>query len=486
MTAINTTQAPNTTFAPEAKQPVLPADAEIEKIFNSEVPDFLPTDEELASIPEVERNVQNPNDLEQELLQDSEQSKLELESKNEALAKEGDKSSNDWFAKIAKNHPLVAKFVDRFGLISNGFAFVFHGLSSVAPYLEKTFSKAASDKINDFTIAFARYVVPLNFVKNGINAMRKNNLIEGLIRWSLPAFLATVPFFNFVLPYGLHSGASIIYDAAQKVLTARGKETFDSFGDNVKSIFGATGEVIKSFKHGMGMNQWMVISGLSMLIGSVGGYVFAKDERSSLSAKAFMWFRTFGGGFGDLLFMLERPENLMKVKDGWKDFKTACKINGSKKLVGVFAGIASLLSPFLRFVKNEKPANVIGHVMEACNNFAYTLWGYACEKKDLEIKDVKKANKTITSLLKTAVGDVDSGSFMSKMFNKLMDFLDKDSNNMLVDKVLAKQEGSTYEASSPIPSLDAARKAREAAMREKSEMMAQYAADQSSDLQQAA
>lgn len=304
-----------------------------------------------------------------------------------------------FFERLTASNPSLKKFFDNFGLITNSIAAVFHTVASAAPFL-KSISKPLAEKIDNFAVQFARYIVPLNFIKNGIEALENNNIVESVIRFSLPTMLMSkmLPFVNFMVAYGLHSGLSIFYQEAIDGLKAKSKDgqvKFKNFSENVNMVFGELKNVCKNITKASMKSQGYMLSGILMLIGSVGGLLFARNDRDTFFAKLFgVLFRNLGGAVGDLVLIAHHPDGIGKnmtwgemmgtiKKDGllkfiggyFSNFTKAWKKSPDAKMIGGFAGVASLLGPVLRYVKDDRVGNIVGHIIEAFNNFAYTIWG---------------------------------------------------------------------------------------------------------------
>jgi len=157
---------------------------------------------------------------------------------------------------------------------------------------------------------------------------------------------------------------------------------------------------------------------LLIIVGTgIGGLVFARNDRDSFFAKFFgVYFRNLGGALADFFLVGAhadgvgrhkqlgeiikefKEQGFSKVFKGFrKNFAKSWTKDSDTKLIGMFAGVASLLGPVLRYVKDDNIGNILGHVIEAFNNFGYTIWGNLNERQRK-----KKEEELATAKTKTA------------------------------------------------------------------------------------
>lgn len=296
-----------------------------------------------------------------------------------------------------KKNPIINflnKYGSHIGMTTNAFSSAFHTIA-IATQAIPLLPKKITSKINKFVQEFARYVGPLNSLLMGIVALDGKRIIEAGIRISLPLLLTIVPFYNFTIPFGLHSGLNFFHDAIMENLSKKngGKTAnFSSFADNAKQVLGETKNIFKRlfnlgslkelFNFKLGKEKQQAFACTAMALSSLATMFTARTERNTPSAIAWGGTRNLAGAWGDLLLMFGQkktldPNSKSDFVSGIKEFAKTFKHEKTKlnSWAGVFMGVGSILGVVHRaFVKSDWLANIIVHVQMLADNIGMTCW----------------------------------------------------------------------------------------------------------------
>lgn len=328
----------------------------------------------------------------------------EHDSNEETVNKQETKQGED-------GKDAFSKAGEKVGIYSNVAAGALHTLAIATQVIDKLniplIPKDLTGKINKFTQEFSRYVVPFNYLLNGISALKGNRLLEGLIRFSIPGLLLTVPFFNFTIPYGISSGFNFFHEAVLKNLKDKnGHLSFKDWKDNTKQVWDESKNIFKALFSGESIKELLsfklskqkqqAFGSLSIALSAAASLLTARTERNSFAAKLWGGLRNGLGGYCDLILAFGKDD----VKPGEKEFVGSIKelkehynnkATRKNVIAGGFMGVASALGVFHRlFVKSEWLANIIVHLQMLLDNIGFTAWG-------LKSNDITNEEKQNTS-----------------------------------------------------------------------------------------
>jgi|GEM_PF-3075504 len=271
----------------------------------------------------------------------------------------------DYFHKPTKTFNKVRSFftlgLNIIGVAMNFAAVIVKGIPAIGPKI-----KDWLDKKSEW---FSRYVVPVSFAWNSVEAAVSNRFIESLARL-IPAVLFWIlPFYNFNMATGMFSGINYllhIIDAKHN-----GKTPADSPLENTKATFKKLGEIISDLAQGKlsTMDKLDLAAVLGMLGGSAGGLAFAGKDRDSWPARIFGFLRNLAGLTGDARFVAN--------DDIHKRFAGGAMI---------FASIANI---FMRWVGDDA-ARILNHLSIALDDFGLCWWANE-SKRRVDAENLVKA-----------------------------------------------------------------------------------------------
>jgi hypothetical protein len=286
------------------------------------------------------------------------------EEKNEKL----DAKKEDLWKKIEKHYPMFL----------NNTAAGLHTLAASSlflPFVPKSISKG----LDNFTVLFSKYVLPIYFAHMGKKNIDDKKALEGLTRLApaLTLWFSKIPFFNFDFAYGLFAGPKMALVAAENHM----KKTsgFTSVEENTKHVWEGLKESFKNIrrfkKDRLFFEDLLSLSGsLMMSIGTGFGMLTSFMKRDTPLAKLFGVFRNFGGILGDATLI------------GFKD--------GKHRQAGWSFVLASVLGIVQRWVLNDDVAQIFTHTKDALNTLAFTLWNMGdAEKAQMDFKTSSLSSK---------------------------------------------------------------------------------------------
>ncbi len=239
------------------------------------------------------------------------------------------------------------------GVALNFGAVIVKGIPAVGPKV-----KDWLDKKSEW---FSRYVVPISFAWNGLEACAGNRFIEAAARLVPAALFWMLPFYNFNMATGISSGVNYLLHLIDEEY--KGKTPDDSPLGNAKATFNKLGEMISR----IASKKWTltgILDGftvLGMLGGSTGGLAFANKVRDSWPARLFGLVRNAAGFTGD--------GRLVQGSDLHKRF------------AGSLMMVASVLNIFMRWVGDDT-ARILNHLSIALDDFGLTYWASDSKRKN--------------------------------------------------------------------------------------------------------
>lgn len=270
--------------------------------------------------------------------------------------------------------PGFQLFRDNFTLALNTVGILFN-LTAVFSTNQKIFPKEVAKFIDAKSEWFIRYIIPLSFGWNALEAFVGGRLIEAASR-SIPAALFPIlPFYNFNLATGISSGLNYMLELIQN--RHKGQHPGKNMLENSKAVIKTSIELFKdifSFKADKESIQQQ-FSLLSLLIGSIGGFAFARNERDSFLARFFGNFRNIGGMVADWDLIFNNDPDLSRRRD--------------KTIVGGSCIAASILNTIMRWVSPEL-ARSLNHIANASDDWGLTYWAQSSKR----INDAMKQKAT--------------------------------------------------------------------------------------------
>ena len=270
---------------------------------------------------------------------------------------------NGWrkFREYFKNSPRPFKlFRDSFtmglnvlGVLMNFGAVIAKGIPAVGPKITEWLDKKSE--------WFSRYVVPLSFAWNSIEATAGNRFIEAAARLVPAVLFWVLPFYNFNMATGIASGINFLLHLIDD--RYNGKTPDASPLQNIKATFNKLGEMISDFASGRFRKgeKWDIFAVLGMLLGSAGGLVFAGKQRDSWAARIFGFVRNLAGLTGDARFVIGNDVH--------------------KRVAGASMIFASIANIFMRWVGDDA-ARILNHLAVALDDFGLTYWAHESKRRN--------------------------------------------------------------------------------------------------------
>lgn len=283
------------------------------------------------------------------------------------------RSTKNIEAQVKQNkneNPLFDKLRDYFSPTVNGIAIIGNALAGIG-LVTKSFSPKVTNFLDQKSEWFSKFVVPLSFASNGLEALAGKRLIEASLRFIPAISFWALPMFNFTYPMGLFSGSNTILSMIHKRLGD--KLPNNDFNKNTKAIVKTAKDVFKDFTHGKTNKEEtnFIISSLTVLTGSIGGMLFGAQDRDTPLAKAMGSIRSIAGVAVDIGLFL--------------------KNNVHEKVVGLSCGTASLCNLALRWIPDENIAKAVNHIALAADDFGQTYWAQESRRRNkVDSKELKK------------------------------------------------------------------------------------------------
>lgn len=280
-------------------------------------------------------------------------------------------SNNSWenFRKLFsdKGPPGFKYFRNYFTLGLNTMGIIFNFLAVITGN-SNLVSKKISEKIDKGSEWFSRYIIPLSFGWNGVEALVGNRAVEAVARMIPAVSFLFLPFYNLNIATGVSSGLQYLFELVRDRHGGKHPATH-SIKENAKQTIQTSLAVLKDI---FTFNQThedfkKQISAAFLLLGSFGGLAFASKERDSLLARFFGNMRNIGGLVADWKLI-------------FNDVKNNIRRAFDLRLVGSLCSTASIMNIIMRWV-NPELARTLNHISIAIDDFGLTYWAQ-CSKRD--------------------------------------------------------------------------------------------------------
>jgi hypothetical protein len=247
------------------------------------------------------------------------------------------------------------------GIIMN-FAAVISGNSSIV-------SKKLSENLDKSSEWFSKYVIPLSFGWNGIEAAVGNRGLEALSRFIPAVSFIFLPFYNLNIATGLSSGLQYLFELVRDRHGGKPPSSHD-IKENAKETLKTSIAVIKDIITGNRTHEDLSkqIGAGFLLLGGLGGLIFASRERDSSFARFFGNMRNIGGLVADWKLI-------------FNDVKNNARRAFDLRFVGSLCSTASILNIIMRWVNPEELSRSLTHIAIAIDDFGLTYWAQ-CSKRD--------------------------------------------------------------------------------------------------------
>jgi len=279
--------------------------------------------------------------------------------------------TNSWenFRKLFtdKGPPGFQAFRNYFTLSLNSVGIIFNFLAVITSN-SNLVSKKISEKIDKGSEWFSRYIIPLSFGWNGVEALVGNRAVEAVARIIPAVSFLFLPFYNLNIATGVSSGLQYLFELVRDRHGGKNPATH-SIKENAKQTIQTSLAVLKDI---FTFNQThedfkKQISTAFMLIGSFGGLAFASKDRDSLLARFFGNMRNIGGIVADWKLI-------------FNDVKNNIRRAFDLRLVGSLCSTASIMNIIKRWV-NPELSRTLNHISIAIDDFGLTYWAQ-CSKLD--------------------------------------------------------------------------------------------------------
>ena len=251
-------------------------------------------------------------------------------------------------------------FRDKFSIYLNSFGIAFNALGVVG-LTNKVFPEKVGKFLDKKSEWYSRYVVPLSFLWSGVEALMGNRPFETGLRFIPAISFWALPFYNFSIATGISSGFNTLLGLVNQ--RHGGKQPNKTMAENTQVVFKTFADLFYDAMTGKGSREELknVIASSFMLGGSLGGLLFATQDRNTIAAKFWGNLRNLGGLITDvsLAFSSYKPD----------------------RVVGATCGTASLLNIFMRWVP-EDIARMINHVAIALDDFGLTYWAHESKRQN--------------------------------------------------------------------------------------------------------
>ncbi len=214
---------------------------------------------------------------------------------------------------------------------------------------------------------FSRYVIPVSFSWNALEAIVGHRVPEAISR-ILPglAFLV-LPFHNFNFATGISSTLGFLFEQVNERHGGKppgNGDIWKNFSETMKSSV----EIFKDIFRGNQTheNSFDQLGLMGMGLGTLGGLIFASQDRDTIAAKVFGILRNLGGLGSDIKFMTSPSKDPARARD--------------LKIVGSVCGGASVLNILMRWTGSEEIARILNHLAIALDDFGLTYWASRSKK----------------------------------------------------------------------------------------------------------
>lgn len=246
----------------------------------------------------------------------------------------------------------------------------------------KMMSKELSQKLDKGSEWFSKYVIPLSFGWNGIEAAVGNRGLEAFARIVPAIAFFFLPFHNLNIATGVSSGLQYLFELVRDRHGGKNPATHNIL-ENAKETLKTSFSIFKDILTFNRTHEDLPkqISASFLLMGSIGGLIFSPTERDSYLARFFGNMRNIGGLVADWkLIFNDVKNNLRRAFD--------------LRLVGSLCSTASILNIIMRWV-NPELSRSLNHIAIAIDDFGLTYWAQ-CSKRDNDEQFKQKTPKLKT------------------------------------------------------------------------------------------
>lgn len=264
-----------------------------------------------------------------------------------------------WFQLLRSNTTMTLNF---FGI----------ALNSLAVIGKAFLPEKAYNFIDEKSEWFSKYIIPISFSWNSVEALVGHRLPEAISRIVPALSFWALPFYNFNLATGVSSALNYIFEHVKERHGGRNPGN-GSMVENAKQVFSTSIDVIKDIVIGKRDKEdiFKQLGTLGLFFGSFGGMIFTRKQRDSLWARVFGNMRNIGGLIADYKLIFNDAKDPTQAK--------------YQREVGAFASIASILNIFMRWV-NPELARMFNHISIAADDYALTRWAQVSkEDNDREL-----------------------------------------------------------------------------------------------------
>lgn len=220
---------------------------------------------------------------------------------------------------------------------------------------------------------FSKYVIPVSFAWNGIEALVGHRIPEALSRLIPAVSFWALPFYNFNLATGLSSGLNYVFEHVKERNGGKNPGAGDLV-ENLKKTFSDSIDILSDIVKGKRDKEdiYKQLATVGLLGGSLGGMLFTRHSRDSFWARIFGNMRNLGGLFADYKLIFNKAKDPAQSR--------------YQREVGALCSIASILNIFMRWV-NPEMARMLNHISIAADDFGLTRWAQVSkEDNDRELK----------------------------------------------------------------------------------------------------
>ncbi|MCE2928269.1 MAG: hypothetical protein LW817_01400 [Candidatus Caenarcaniphilales bacterium] len=304
--------------------------------------------------------------------------RLELHKPHENKTKERDLVS-ELIHRFENGPQWFQNFRTYFSLGITTLGAIFNGLAALANSTN-IFGKNFSHLMDKQGELFAKYIIPFTLGWNGIEACFGKRPIEALSRFIPGISFLFLPFYNLNFATGFSSAMSYLFEHIKDRHGGTHPHP-DSMLDNSKAVLQTSVDIFKDmFTLNTKTESFpKQIATLFLFLGSIGGGLFASQDRDSFAARLFGNMRNIGGGIADILLI-------------FNDAKGDPSRRRDQTIVGSSCLAASIANILMRWVKNPKLARTLTHISLAMDNFGLSYWAQSSKKDNDKRIQAKQQN----------------------------------------------------------------------------------------------
>lgn len=310
------------------------------------------------------------------------------------------KHKNEFFSKVYKLVEPIVEGVSKNRMNMSYLGALSHGLDAFARV--KKLGDNIEKPVGEVSMWWSKALNPLTDILKGFECLAKNDLVGGLIRFSLLAKLSVNEPANLGMPLGAYLSDKMAKYTAQNIgIEPNVRTSFSSFGESVKYNLDFykkfLGEVFDRFKKADNLmdkfeNAAVLYAYPALAIASAIGTPTIGNQINTPYARLLGFFRNSSGGLCDITFTLQR---IRKIKDWFKKnlgetptIKDFLKDHQIRFMA--FYNIDSFISNIMRFMKNPNTTTILSQFSNANYEIANAL--SAVHHDDPYAKDLVKNN----------------------------------------------------------------------------------------------